>query len=128
MRSLLILGLCLFTLLASAQTEPIATSNSPEKINTNNLQVQVNTKSGEIKLINTSSKATHSSAHFNVEQLELTIFTNKGEYTGTLKLNELKFPVDELEKNELVKVSKIKLTHIPSGIAYQPTNIRIIPK
>lgn len=92
----------------------------------NDLTVKVNKESGKIEVINKQDNGLVS-ASYKVNIIELDIFDDKGEYSGSLELKDFTFPKDEFGPNEKVKVAKMELTNISTGAVIVLKDIQLLP-
>lgn len=92
----------------------------------NDLTVKVNQEAGKIEVINKQDNGLVS-ASYKVNIIELDIFDDKGEYSGSLELKDFTFPKDEFGPNEKVKIAKMELINISTGDTIVLKDIQLLP-
>lgn len=76
----------------------------------NDIAIHYDVKTGKISLLNNQSghKITH---EYLLEVLELEIYDAKGQYVGSLELNDFQLPQDEIDNSERLKINQMRIVH-----------------
>lgn len=93
--------------------------------NVKDLQVRLDDITGAIDLIDKRSNKTVTH-EFVFKFLELDIYDQAGEYTGSLQLKDFSLPMNEIEKDEKVKIASIAFTRRSDEKTFQRSNFDFV--
>lgn len=89
------------------------------------LQVKLDDNTGTIDLIDKRSNKTVTH-NFVFKFLELDIYDQDGEYTGSLQLKDFSLPMNEIDKDEKVRIASIVFTRRPDDKEIKLSNIDFV--
>ena len=104
--------------------EPAMGAPAMAPTSTNEIAIKLNKSTGKIELVNKQNA--NVTRHFELSHLELEIFDSKGEYAGSLELQDFLIPQNEVEKSEKVKVANIRFKNTTTGQEMTLTNVDFI--
>lgn len=86
------------------------------------IKMKLDDNSGQIYLIDNRTNDNITSK-YNLNTMELDIYDQRGDYVGSLVLNDFRLPKNEIESGEKVKISKMILKNINSGELHNLANL-----
>ncbi|MGH1337336.1 MAG: hypothetical protein ACRBFS_14525 [Aureispira sp.] len=99
-----------------------AQPSSPAPTSSKDIAIKLNNATGKIDLVHKQNNVVITQ-EYQLSTLELTIFDAKGEYAGTLNLQDYLLPQNEIDASEKVKVANLKVQHTASGQELTLTNV-----
>ena len=100
----------------------VAQPSTPAPASSEDIAVKLDNVTGKIDLVHKQNNVVLTQ-DYQLSKLELTIFDAKGEYAGTLNLQNYLLPKNEIDASEKVKIASLEVQHTASGHQLSLSNV-----